>query len=182
MHIWGVQDVYEGGRSFVNCVSENFTGETCAGAAKDQKGECRMDIIESEMAYLGYFDSESYGITWKVRKRRQTAVTPRGPSIHVVTNPLLSPAAFTQLPQPPTFVCVSLSPPLLVQFWSSNLFLGRAFLLHAAIVSSPFSWGSTRSSCLPLVFNAPTVGCRTTGPAGYRKCWQRAVQNTSWVS
>lgn len=25
-----------------------------------------MDIIESEMGYLGYDDSESYGITWKV--------------------------------------------------------------------------------------------------------------------
>ena len=26
-----------------------------------------MDIIGSEMGYLGWFDSESYGLTWKVR-------------------------------------------------------------------------------------------------------------------
>ncbi|CAN0243860.1 unnamed protein product [Scytosiphon promiscuus] len=30
-------------------------------------GECRMDIIDTEIGYLGYFDSESYGMTWKVR-------------------------------------------------------------------------------------------------------------------
>lgn len=29
-------------------------------------GECRMDMVESELGYLGYRDSESYGITWKV--------------------------------------------------------------------------------------------------------------------
>ena len=66
---WDVQEVYEGGRSFVNCVSENLTGETCVGAAKNQMGECRMDITKSEMAYLGFFDAESYGITWKVSDR-----------------------------------------------------------------------------------------------------------------
>ncbi|CAN0437871.1 unnamed protein product [Scytosiphon promiscuus] len=26
-----------------------------------------MDIESSEMGYLGYWDSESYGLTWKVR-------------------------------------------------------------------------------------------------------------------
>lgn len=72
------QSVYEGGRSFVNCVSENFTGETCVGAAKDQMGECRMDIIKSEMAYLGFFDSESYGLTWKVCKQSGNRQTRRG--------------------------------------------------------------------------------------------------------
>ena len=30
-------------------------------------GEARMDIEDSEMAYLGYFGSESYGLTWKAR-------------------------------------------------------------------------------------------------------------------
>ena len=61
------QEVYEDGRSFLNCVSEKLTGETCDGAAKDEMGECRMDLINSEIGYLGWFDSESYGITWKVR-------------------------------------------------------------------------------------------------------------------
>eukprot|EP00903_Cladosiphon_okamuranus_P006682 g6522.t1 len=61
------QEVYEGGRSFLNCVSEKLTGETCDGRAKNEMGECRMDLINSEIGYLGWFDSESYGITWKVR-------------------------------------------------------------------------------------------------------------------
>ena len=29
-------------------------------------GEARMDIEDSEMAYLGFYDGESYGLTWKV--------------------------------------------------------------------------------------------------------------------
>eukprot|EP00903_Cladosiphon_okamuranus_P006680 g6520.t1 len=61
------QATYEGGRSFLNCVSEKLTGETCDGRAKNERGECRMDLINSEIGYLGWFDSESYGITWKVR-------------------------------------------------------------------------------------------------------------------
>ncbi|CAN0209622.1 unnamed protein product [Ectocarpus sp. 12 AP-2014] len=61
------QETYEGGRSFLNCVSEKLTGDDCEGNAKNEMGECRMDIINSEIAYLGYFDSESYGMTWKVR-------------------------------------------------------------------------------------------------------------------
>ncbi|CAN0056924.1 unnamed protein product [Pylaiella littoralis] len=62
------QETYEGGRSFVNCVSEReHEGDPCDGQAKNDMGECRMDLINSEVAYLGWFDSESYGITWKVR-------------------------------------------------------------------------------------------------------------------
>eukprot|EP00752_Nemacystus_decipiens_P009556 g8536.t1 len=61
------QSEHEGGRSFLNCVSEKLTGETCEGAAKNEMGECRMDMINSEMGYMGFFDSESYGLTWKVR-------------------------------------------------------------------------------------------------------------------
>lgn len=30
-------------------------------------GECRMDIVDSEIGYLGYDATESYGVTWKVR-------------------------------------------------------------------------------------------------------------------
>ena len=61
------QEEYEGGRSFINCVSEYESSETCDGQPKNDYGECRMDIIDSEMGYLGWFDSESYGLTWKVR-------------------------------------------------------------------------------------------------------------------
>lgn len=63
------QETYEGGRSFLNCVSEKLTGETCDGKAKNDEGECRMDIINSEMGYMGFFDAESYGLTWKVRRQ-----------------------------------------------------------------------------------------------------------------
>lgn len=56
------------GRSYVSAVSEIVTdvNETCEGRAKDSMGEARMDIVSSEMGYLGYHDSESYGMTWKV--------------------------------------------------------------------------------------------------------------------
>lgn len=57
------------GRSYISCVSEIITdaNETCEGRAKNTMGEARMDIVSSEMGYLGYHDSESYGLTWKVR-------------------------------------------------------------------------------------------------------------------
>lgn len=58
---------YSGGRSYINCVSEKAATVECEGQAKNDMGECRMDIINSEMGYLGHFDSESYGLTWKVR-------------------------------------------------------------------------------------------------------------------
>ena len=61
------QETYEGGRSFLNCVSEYLTGDDCEGNAKNDMGECRMDLINSEFGYMGFFDSESYGLTWKVR-------------------------------------------------------------------------------------------------------------------
>lgn len=62
-----VRTEYENGRSFLNCVSEYESNETCDGEPKNDFGECRMDIIDSEMGWMGYFDSESYGLTWKVR-------------------------------------------------------------------------------------------------------------------
>lgn len=57
------------GRSYISAVSEIVTDpdETCAGVAKNTMGEARMDIESSEIGYLGYWDSESYGLTWKVR-------------------------------------------------------------------------------------------------------------------
>eukprot|EP00904_Undaria_pinnatifida_P008377 jgi/Undpi1/466/HiC_scaffold_1.g00462.m1 len=57
------------GRSYISAVSEVITdaNNTCEGAAKNDMGEARMDIVSSEMGYLGYHHSESYGMTWKVR-------------------------------------------------------------------------------------------------------------------
>ena len=57
------------GRSYISTVSEVITdaSQTCLGRAKKEMGEARMDIEDSEMGYLGYHDSESYGLTWKVR-------------------------------------------------------------------------------------------------------------------
>lgn len=43
-----------------------FADETCDGTAQNEMGECRMDIMDSTLAYLGYDDTEAYGITWKV--------------------------------------------------------------------------------------------------------------------
>ncbi|CAB1102838.1 MEP19 [Ectocarpus sp. CCAP 1310/34] len=56
-------------RSFISCVSEVVidADETCDGTAQNDMGECRMDIIDSTVAYLGYEETESYGISWKVR-------------------------------------------------------------------------------------------------------------------
>lgn len=60
------------GRSYISAVSEIVTDpdQDCIGNAKNTMGEARMDIVKSEMAYLGYHDSESYGLTWKVTDRR----------------------------------------------------------------------------------------------------------------
>ena len=56
------------GRSYISAVSEVILdgSQLCDGRAKNTMGEARMDIEDSEMAYLGYHDSESYGLTWKV--------------------------------------------------------------------------------------------------------------------
>ncbi|CAM9761267.1 unnamed protein product, partial [Hapterophycus canaliculatus] len=60
---------YEGGRSFINCVTQFDDSAiwTCDGRSNKERGECRMDIIDSTMGNLGWFDAESYGLTWKVR-------------------------------------------------------------------------------------------------------------------
>lgn len=46
------------GRAFihVNSLEENGTAM-----------ESRMDVVDSEVAYLGFYDAESYGLVWKVR-------------------------------------------------------------------------------------------------------------------
>ena len=33
---------------------------------QENRGEARMDVIHSEVGYLGYHESESYGLVWKV--------------------------------------------------------------------------------------------------------------------
>lgn len=55
-------------RSYISAISEVVLdeSETCDGKAKQTMGEARMDIVSSEMAYLGFQGSESYGLTWKV--------------------------------------------------------------------------------------------------------------------
>ncbi|CAM9179603.1 unnamed protein product [Pylaiella littoralis] len=57
------------GRSYISVVSEKLSDpvQTCDGNAKNEMGEARMDIVSSEVGYLGYKNSESYGLTWKVR-------------------------------------------------------------------------------------------------------------------
>lgn len=60
---------YSNGRSYISVVSEVIVDpdEDCEGYAKNDMGEARMDIVSSEIGYLGYQASESYGLTWKVR-------------------------------------------------------------------------------------------------------------------
>lgn len=45
------------------------SAESCSGKAKNDMGEARMDIEDSEIAYLGYHKAESYGLSWKVGGR-----------------------------------------------------------------------------------------------------------------
>ena len=60
-------------RSYISAVSEIIDDDTtdCNGKAQKNMGEARMDIEDSEMAYLGYHGSESYGLTWKVMGERE---------------------------------------------------------------------------------------------------------------
>ncbi|CAM9245308.1 unnamed protein product, partial [Hapterophycus canaliculatus] len=70
------------GRAYVSAVTEFITGreeDSCpsderegeegysTGEAKENRGVARMDIYSSELAYLGYSASESYGISYKAR-------------------------------------------------------------------------------------------------------------------
>lgn len=53
-------------RSFITVISEVEDNRPCEGAGMKTMGEARMDIVNSEIGYLGYYASESYGLTWKV--------------------------------------------------------------------------------------------------------------------
>ncbi|CAB1104565.1 MEP12 [Ectocarpus sp. CCAP 1310/34] len=57
------------GRDEDLCPSDTQAGEDgySTGQAKEQMGVARMDIYDSELAYLGYSESESYGISYKAR-------------------------------------------------------------------------------------------------------------------
>ncbi|CAM9492604.1 unnamed protein product, partial [Choristocarpus tenellus] len=64
-----VDEDYEDGRSYISAISEKILDPdlSCDGMAKNEKGEARMDILNSEIAYLGWYNSESYGLSYKVR-------------------------------------------------------------------------------------------------------------------
>ncbi|CAM9422628.1 unnamed protein product [Ascophyllum nodosum] len=64
-----VDDDYEDGRSYISAISEVITNpsESCVGMAKNDRGEARLDILDSEINHLGWYDAESYGIVYKVR-------------------------------------------------------------------------------------------------------------------
>jgi len=56
------------GRSYISCVSESLVSNlTCEGSAKNEMGEGRLDVIRSEVSHLGYYASESWGLSYKVR-------------------------------------------------------------------------------------------------------------------
>lgn len=57
------------GRSYISAISEVVldAGETCQGSAKNNMGEARMDVENSEISHLGYEESESWGLSWKLR-------------------------------------------------------------------------------------------------------------------
>lgn len=57
------------GRSYLSAISEVVldASETCVGSAKNDMGEARMDIQNCEIAFLGYEEAESWGISWKLR-------------------------------------------------------------------------------------------------------------------
>lgn len=65
----GVDLDYTDGRSYISAITEVITDplETCNGTAGTDMGEARLDIINTEVNHLGWYDSESYGIAYKVR-------------------------------------------------------------------------------------------------------------------
>ncbi|CAM9950650.1 unnamed protein product [Scytosiphon promiscuus] len=64
-----VDEDYEDGRSYISAISEVIVDPSmiCDGMAKNDMGEARLDIIDSEINHLGYYESESYGLAYKVR-------------------------------------------------------------------------------------------------------------------
>eukprot|EP00903_Cladosiphon_okamuranus_P009933 g9429.t1 len=68
-HQLPADSVGEEPRSYIACSSEVLNeNDTCGrGSAREDMGECRMDLIDSELGHMGYEATESYGITWKVR-------------------------------------------------------------------------------------------------------------------
>jgi len=62
-----VDENQDDGRAYISCLSEKLSEETCDGAAKKDMGECRLDVLNTELGYLGYHASESWGFSYKVR-------------------------------------------------------------------------------------------------------------------
>lgn len=69
LEVNGVDTNHEDGRAYLSAISEVLVdpSETCQGVAKNNMGEARMDIENSEMSYLGYKASESWSISYKIR-------------------------------------------------------------------------------------------------------------------
>ena len=69
--IGGPDEDISDGRSSVSCLSEVATDDSlslsCEGRAEATIKECRMDIRQSQMAYLGYEADESWGLSSIVR-------------------------------------------------------------------------------------------------------------------
>eukprot|EP00904_Undaria_pinnatifida_P001002 jgi/Undpi1/10902/HiC_scaffold_3.g01428.m1 len=74
--------ITDDGRSYLSAITEKITGrteDTCpddpqadeedyiTGQAKNDMGSANMDILNSEIGYLGYDAAESYGISYKAR-------------------------------------------------------------------------------------------------------------------
>lgn len=64
----GPDENVEDGRSYISCISEMLVSDLeCIGSAKNEMGEGRLDVVRSEVSYLGYSASESWGLSYKVR-------------------------------------------------------------------------------------------------------------------
>ena len=68
-NLGGPDENISNGRSYISCLSEIIVdaSEVCDGSAKNTMGEGRMDVSKSEIGYLGYDGSESWGLSYKVR-------------------------------------------------------------------------------------------------------------------
>ena len=65
----GPDEAETDGHTYISAHSEELTGDNCA---RKDMGEGRIYIVDSEMGYLGYHDSKSYGLTWEVCSKKTT--------------------------------------------------------------------------------------------------------------
>lgn len=55
---------------YVSCHANGVLRVACT---QTERGESRMDVIDTEIGYLGFHDSESYGLVWKVNEHNWRA-------------------------------------------------------------------------------------------------------------